>query len=400
MSDPPEPFVDPDLWTDDVLTPETPEAKVPAAPPPPPAPPAIPRAAAARPPAPRPPATGPRIAPGAAPAPAALTAPHAPAAPPAKPNVAPAAAVVRKVLRPIASAAVNPGPAAIANTPAIASPGAIANPAAIASPATHPGPAAIANPAINANTPAIANPAPHAAPGPAPRAEPAAAPPAPVLAPPSNVQLRESAGETEELQDLFGDWTPPKPLAPPTPPERHAAISLETAVSSMDRAASTQARPGATADRLTTSLCAFWLGAECFALDVALVGEVVTVDDVVPVALAPEPVLGLFNLRGTPVALVDLAAVLEISPGVRPEQGADKRRSALVLRPDDVLAAVLIDRMEIVLTKGRDARASGPSADDKPFVKGFVEVHDRGGLVVTVLDPAAIVQRLDQLKFT
>jgi chemotaxis signal transduction protein len=132
---------------------------------------------------------------------------------------------------------------------------------------------------------------------------------------------------------------------------------------------------------------------------VSLVGEVVTVDTMVPVALTPTPLLGLFNLRGTPVALVDLAAVLEI-PVATATASPDRSVTALVLRPAGILAAVLIDRMEVVLTKGRELRTTGPSADDRPFVKGFVEVDDRANLVVTVLDAGAVIERLDRLKFT
>src|SRR5687768_6740409 len=87
---------------------------------------------------------------------------------------------------------------------------------------------------------------------------------------------------------------------------------------------STASGGGPTLERYQHNLCAFWLGEHCYGLQTALVGEVVTVEALTPVPLAPAPVRGLFNLRGAPVALVDLAQVLELpdaSSGDDPRAG-------------------------------------------------------------------------------
>src|SRR5215468_5406751 len=69
--------------------------------------------------------------------------------------------------------------------------------------------------------------------------------------------------------------------------------------------------PGAASSAvLDRTICAFWLGRRCFGLDVALVGEVVLVEDYAPVPVSHASVLGLFNLRGAPVALVALTDVV------------------------------------------------------------------------------------------
>src|SRR6185295_6776910 len=61
------------------------------------------------------------------------------------------------------------------------------------------------------------------------------------------------------------------------------------------------------------TLCAFWLGQQCFAISADIVSEVVSVESFTPVPLAPAAVVGLFNLRGTPVALVDLVRALTLA---------------------------------------------------------------------------------------
>jgi chemotaxis signal transduction protein len=165
------------------------------------------------------------------------------------------------------------------------------------------------------------------------------------------------------------------------------------------RKAGPAASASAAADRLATGLCVFWLGTQCFGLDVSIASEVVRVESFIPVALAPEPLVGLFNLRGTPVALVDLAAVLEIPGADAPAAKAGQAMSALVLKPSGILAAVVIDRMEVVLSKGRELMTTAAGSADKPFVKGFVRVEDRAGLVVTMLDSANVMERLEKLKY-
>jgi len=158
-----------------------------------------------------------------------------------------------------------------------------------------------------------------------------------------------------------------------------------------------EAAPG----RLQHSLCAFWLGDHCYGIETALVGEVVEVDDVVPVPMAPAPVRGLFNLRGTPVALVDLSSMLELpEPPATDEARPGRHLVGLVLRTQKLQVALLIRRMEMVITRGRGI-FSLPEATvaEHAAVAGFLQLPDRGGLTVTVLDSDAVLSQVDRLKF-
>jgi chemotaxis signal transduction protein len=153
-----------------------------------------------------------------------------------------------------------------------------------------------------------------------------------------------------------------------------------------------------------STLCGFWLGQQCFAIAADLVGEVVAVEAITPVPMAPPAILGLFNLRGTPVALVDLVRALALTgtgdaEPVRPGQ----TRTALVLRPgetNDFLLGALIGRMEMVVPAGRGRfRTRSESNEESPLVEGFLEVSDRGSFVMTVLSTPEIVARLTELRF-
>jgi chemotaxis signal transduction protein len=147
---------------------------------------------------------------------------------------------------------------------------------------------------------------------------------------------------------------------------------------------------------LGKNFCVFWLGPRCYAVDAALVGEVVTIDSYAPVPLAPDPVLGLFNLRGAPVALVDFAAVLEL-PDVATRR--DHECSALVLRTTTTLAAMMIDRMEAVIAASKAKYTPSEWSNEHPAVQGFLEMEAPKSRVMTILRAATVLDRLKRLQF-
>jgi purine-binding chemotaxis protein CheW len=154
---------------------------------------------------------------------------------------------------------------------------------------------------------------------------------------------------------------------------------------------------GALAPSLSRSLCAFWLGEKAYAVETSIVGEVLTVERFIPVPGTPPAVVGLFNLRGTPLSLVDLRAVLELP---RENRAEPRSRTVLVLRNGNtLLTGVLIDRMERVIQAGQGAFTPKDSSDESPVVQGFLEIQARETLVLTVLDSAVLFGRLERLKF-
>jgi purine-binding chemotaxis protein CheW len=149
-------------------------------------------------------------------------------------------------------------------------------------------------------------------------------------------------------------------------------------------------RSAGSSSRSIGRVCVFWIGKERFALDVSLVREVVTTSAVVPVPLAHSAVLGLFNLRGTPIPLVDLAPLLHSES--RSATGSDK---ALVIQQRSLSAALLIDRMDNVVELGGQLTAASDS--DDAIVHGFL-TEPGGARAVTILEPSILLQRLTELR--
>src|SRR6266545_7723950 len=125
------------------------------------------------------------------------------------------------------------------------------------------------------------------------------------------------------------------------------------------------------------SVCAFWLGGCCYGLSASIVGEVVIVESCAPVPVAPPEVIGLFNLRGVPVALIDLSRVLDL-PDRDAAEVDSASMTALVLRTNTLLLGVRIRKMEMVVPGGRGLYAPPEgSAGEHPMVAGFLTLPER-----------------------
>ncbi len=134
-------------------------------------------------------------------------------------------------------------------------------------------------------------------------------------------------------------------------------------------------------------VCAVWLSGTCFGLPVSIVGEYAPITSFTDVPLAPDHVLGVFNLRGMALPVVDLAGALGF-------EGTKTLKRALVLGDGSIQFAVPADRVEMIAAqRQRGRRPRG--AMDHPAVEGFLELDDQR--VITLLSGQAVVQAVARL---
>lgn len=139
------------------------------------------------------------------------------------------------------------------------------------------------------------------------------------------------------------------------------------------------------------NLVCFSISSRPYALDVALVREVVTVGAVFPVPRAAAPIAGVFSLRGATVALVDTPTLLGIV-------SSSARTTALVIvRNHQTVCALTIDRVIGVARFVEDRFIAADPEREPPEVLGFMP-DERGGLL-TVLDSALVLGALNRLRF-
>jgi purine-binding chemotaxis protein CheW len=127
-------------------------------------------------------------------------------------------------------------------------------------------------------------------------------------------------------------------------------------------------------------LCTFHLGDGTYALPVGAVREVLRPPRLTPVPLAPPEVVGVANLRGQIVPVLDLRLRL----------GLDSRRQAahvLMLRVADSLFGVLVDSVGDVVEVDRAAFEPVPDTvvvEKAELLSGAFKLPDRLLLVLYV----------------
>jgi purine-binding chemotaxis protein CheW len=139
------------------------------------------------------------------------------------------------------------------------------------------------------------------------------------------------------------------------------------------------ARGGAGSDRGPVQHVVFRLDTTRYALPLAAVREVVVQPEgLVRVPRAPAPVLGVVNLRGRVVTVVDFALLLEL-----PRAGQPLRKLVLLDRGrrDLALSVTEVEGIETV------EKVSNAPRESRAPVRGVTRVK---GLAVTVLDPDAL----------
>lgn len=134
--------------------------------------------------------------------------------------------------------------------------------------------------------------------------------------------------------------------------------------------------------------CVVALGGDLFAFDVAVVREVVEFEEWTTVPLAPAPVIGVANLRGAVMPIVDAHGALGLTAR-RPE----RRLRTLVLAADGLEAAIVIDGVVALEAFGEIVAADGSSAMTArgAFVRGTVERDTRS---VELLDAGRLLRAL------
>ncbi|HZP12981.1 MAG TPA: chemotaxis protein CheW [Nevskiaceae bacterium] len=130
----------------------------------------------------------------------------------------------------------------------------------------------------------------------------------------------------------------------------------------------------------------FELDGQLYGLDVLEVQEVLRVPDITPTAGAPECVLGVINLRGNIVTVVDLRRRFDLPPG---PSSAAARVIILDLKPQQV--GVAVDRVgEIVAVTDTDLQA--PPMITSEASLPVRKVLARQGALVFQIDSARLLE--------
>lgn len=136
-----------------------------------------------------------------------------------------------------------------------------------------------------------------------------------------------------------------------------------------------------------TQLCTFLLDGVLFGVDVKAVQEVLRLQEMTPVPLAPAVVSGLINLRGHIVTAVDLRARLELAAR---SNGAEPVN--VVVRHGDSTVSLLVDDIGDVVTVDPSTFETTPATLDAR-IKGVVRgVYKLKGELLLLMEPGLVLQ--------
>jgi purine-binding chemotaxis protein CheW len=137
------------------------------------------------------------------------------------------------------------------------------------------------------------------------------------------------------------------------------------------------------------SYCTFWLDGLRFGIEVLEVQEVLRIQSMTPVPLAPDAIEGLINLRGQIITAIDLRERLELPP--RPE---GERSVNIVVRTEEGPVSMIVDQIGGVLEVDRASFEVPPetlSGAGRDLIAGVYKVD---GPLLHVLEVARVIGEL------
>ncbi len=132
--------------------------------------------------------------------------------------------------------------------------------------------------------------------------------------------------------------------------------------------------------------CTFYLGYQCFGLDVLHVQEIVRSQVLTHVPLAPPMVRGLINLRGQIVTAIDLRRRL-----CMPDPAEDIEPVNVVVQTDDGAVSLLVDEIGDVLEVDDQAFEPPPATLLGPASDVILGAYKLADQLLVVLDPERVV---------
>ncbi len=156
--------------------------------------------------------------------------------------------------------------------------------------------------------------------------------------------------------------------------------------------------PAASAEQ---RFCTFFLGAECYGIDILTVREINRHVQLTPARGAPAAVRGFLNLRGQIVTVIDPAVQLgyakrELLPTSRLvilKTNADLARLGLAnLVTDDELAGLWIDRISDVITVAADQITPAPPDQSGRNDHLIAAIVQRNEQVIRLVEPSALLR--------
>lgn len=145
---------------------------------------------------------------------------------------------------------------------------------------------------------------------------------------------------------------------------------------------------GASADEALMKFVTFYLGEEEYALPIAQVQEINRVIEITRVPNSPEHVMGVINLRGKIVPVIELKHRLKLD-----QTEITKESRIVVVEVGPKVLGLMVDRVSQVLNIASEQIEDPPEEVvqvDENYIKGVGKIDDR---MIIMLDLGQIIER-------
>lgn len=133
----------------------------------------------------------------------------------------------------------------------------------------------------------------------------------------------------------------------------------------------------------------FALANETYALNAAKVNEVLRYTEITPVPGAPHFILGIINLRGNVVTVIDARTVFGMSVV---EQTPSSR--IIVVDIEEFVVGILVDRVAEVIDLNKNLIEVAPSTSQDPSTKFITGLFNTDNRLLILVDFSRVVELL------
>jgi purine-binding chemotaxis protein CheW len=125
----------------------------------------------------------------------------------------------------------------------------------------------------------------------------------------------------------------------------------------------------------------FALDGETYGIDVMQVQEVLPMPEITPVPGAPSWIMGIINLRGTVVTVIDTRMRLGINP-----KAADASNRVIVIEANEQIAGIHVDSVAEVANVRDSQIETVPDVGSRESARYIHGVVSRDGMLLILLD--------------
>ena len=133
----------------------------------------------------------------------------------------------------------------------------------------------------------------------------------------------------------------------------------------------------------------FSLGHEDYAIPLLMVREVISVPDTTPIPKSPSHFLGIMNLRGQVISVVDLRKKLKI------EAKQDKEEAVIIVDIGGMNIGVVVDSINKVLAFSSDDVSEMPEVENQINTQYIFGVFKKEKSLTVLLDIAKVLDLKD-----